>query len=191
MQLLTTLKDLDVDEAAAAVEAGGALIDLRPVDDYLDVHVRGSLALAYEFGPGLPSRARDCLPLDLPMILFADATSDLNNAAAALRGKGFSVLGALRDGLRTWSDRFGRPVSTEIVGAPPPGAVILDVNDPGANVPEGATTIPVERLWRSVDQIESSSPVTVVGGYGIRAALAVGILERAGVADVSFLRSRS
>lgn len=190
MQASITFKDLDLDEAADAVGAGAAFIDLRPLNEYLDVHIPDSLALVYEFGPGLPSRARDCLPLDLPLVLLDDPVSDLANAAAALRGKGFSVVGGLRDGLRVWGERFGPPRSTEIVIAPPSGALVLDVGDPGAEPPEGATSIPAEQLYRRVSELDAAE-VTVVAGYGIRAALAVGILERAGIADISLLRRRS
>ncbi|MDQ3964475.1 MAG: rhodanese-like domain-containing protein [Actinomycetota bacterium] len=190
MQTLTTLKDLDLEAAAAAVAAGGAFVDLRPVDEYLDVHIPASLALVYEFGPGLPSRARDCLPLDLPIVLLPDTASDLGNAAASLRGKGFSVLGALRDGLRAWADRFGHPASTELATAPPKDAFILDVGDPGATPPDDATTIPAEQLWNRIDEVDAPR-VAIVAGYGIRAALAIGILERAGIRDISFIRSRA
>ncbi len=91
----TTLRELDVDDARAYVDGGAALVDLRPVDDFLDVHVRGSLPLVYEFGPGMASRARDCLPLDLPLILLGTHDADVDNAAASLRGKGFAVLGTV------------------------------------------------------------------------------------------------
>ena len=187
---MTTLKDLDLDAAAAAVGAGAAFVDLRPVDEYLDVHIPASIALVYEFGPGLPSRARDCLPLDLPLVLLADATSDLTNASSALRGKGFSVLGTLRDGLRTWADRFGHPASTEITTAVGADALLLDVGDPGSDAPQGATKIAAEQLWNRIDEIDATR-VAVVAGYGIRAALAIGILERAGISDVSFYRSKA
>lgn len=190
MQALTTLKDLDLDDAAAAVAAGAAFIDLRPVNDYLDVHIPGSLALGYEFGPGLPSRARDCLPLDLPLILLEDAVSDLANAAPGLRGKGFSVVGSLPDGLRSWADRFGHPASTEVVSAPTTGALVLHVGDPGAAPPPDATSIPVEQLYSRVGELDVRA-VNVVAGYGIRAALAVGILERSGIAEVALLKTQA
>ena len=190
MQMLTTLKDLDLDDAAAAVQAGAAFVDLRPTNEYLDVHIKGSLALGYEFGPGLPSRARDCLPLDLPLILLADPTSDLDNAAAALRGKGFAVLGVLRDGLRAWGDRFGPPASTEVLTAPPEGVTILHVGDPGARPPKGALSIPLEQLYRRSSEIAADA-VAVVAGFGIRAGLAVGILERTGVSQVALLATKA
>ena len=188
--MLTTLKFLSLDEALGAIEAGAALVDLRNVDDYLDAHIRGSLALGYEFGPGMPSRARDCLPLELPLVLVEDPRSDVAHAAASLRGKGFAVLGSVRDGLGVWGRRFGPPASTERVTHAPNDTVVLDVVDPGARAPDGARRIPLEALWPQAEEL-APGPVAVVAGIGVRAALAVGILERAGVRDVSVLETKA
>lgn len=184
----TTLKDLAFLTATREVDRGAAFVDLRPVDAYLEVHIPGSLALPYEFGPGLASRARDCLPLDLPLVLLDDPDVGMTHVAASLRGKGFDVIGHVRNGLREWGKEHGPPRSTEIVTQPPSGTTVLHVGDPGARVPEGATVIPLERLWIRVDDL--SGPVTVVGGFGPRAALAIGILERAGFEPVDYLKAR-
>jgi hydroxyacylglutathione hydrolase len=189
MVVTSTLRTLGLEAAEAAVEEGAAYIDLRPIPEYLDVHIPGSLALLYEFGPGMASRARDCLPLNLPMVLLDDDTSDLVNAAASLRGKGFTVLGRLEGGVSTWAQTKRTPASTEVVTAQAEGATLLDVSDPGAPKPDGATTISIERLWTRVHELEGKGPVVVCAGRGIRAALAVGMLERAGV-DVAFWWAR-
>src|SRR5919106_2471843 len=176
---------LSFEDAAAAVERGAAFVALRPIESYLEVHTPGSLALLYEFGPGMASRARDCLPLSLPLVLLVDGGSDLMNAAASLRGKGFTVLGRLEGGVSEWAKAHGAPASTEVVDAAPEGATVLDVSDPGAPETDGAVTIPIERLWTRVNELEGKGPAVVHAGRGIRAALAVGMLERAGI-DVVF-----
>ncbi|HEY7874389.1 MAG TPA: rhodanese-like domain-containing protein, partial [Actinomycetota bacterium] len=146
MVVLTTLKTLDFDEAVALVEAGAAFIDLRPTDQYLAGHIPGSIPLLYEAGPGMPSRARDCLPLDLPLILMdaphgdsrdrlddrGVAQVDLANAAAALRGKGFSVLGVVESALERWRKEKGHLAVTDSPTSAPDVDVVLDVGDPGA-----------------------------------------------------------
>src|ERR671919_1352715 len=175
----STLKSLSLEVADSAVDEGAAFVDLRPIRDYLDVHVPGSLALLYEFGPGMASRARDCLPLSVPLVLLVDGGSDLMNAAASLRGKGFTVLGRLEGGVSEWAKAHGAPASTEVVDAAPEGATVLDVSDPGAPETDGAVTIPIERLWTRVNELEGKGPVVIHAGRGIRAALAVGTLERA------------
>jgi len=185
----TTLRDLDFDDAGTLVDEGAAFIDLRPVDAYLDVHVPGSLELLYEFGPGMAARARDCLPLDLALILLDFGDADLINAAAALRGKGFTVLGSVADGINAWAERRGPPGSTDVVrGAHAPEGLVLDVCDPGAERVPGAVRIPIEQLWRRVDEVASEPHVVVAAGAGVRGSLAVGILERAGVNDIVFWR---
>src|SRR5918992_898742 len=138
MVATSTLKSLSLEVADAAVDQGAAFVDLRPIRDYLDVHIPGSPALLYEFGPGMASRARDCLPLSLPLVLLDDGGLDLMNAAASLRGKGFTVLGRLEGGVSEWAKAHGAPASTEVVNAPAKDATILDVSDPGAPKPPDA-----------------------------------------------------
>jgi rhodanese-related sulfurtransferase len=188
----TVLKTLEFDDALAGADAGAAFIDLRPVDDYLDVHIPGSLALLYEFGPGMPARARDCLPLDLPLMLLVSENANMANAAAALRGKGFTVLGEVPDAINAWASARGAPASTEVVSGPnAPDGTLVDVGDPGAPRPDGAVRIPVEKLWPRVSEIPRGAPVVVVSGYGVRAALAIGMLERAGVEGIVLWRART
>jgi rhodanese-related sulfurtransferase len=182
------VQELPFEEASAAVDHGAAFVDLRPIESYLEVHIRGSFALLYEFGPGMASRARDCLPLSLPLVLLDLGHGDLVNAAASLRGKGFTVLGMVPDGINQWAAAGGSPVSTEIVG--PGRGLVLDVGDPGADPGEEAQRIPVESLWGRAPELDSDESITVVSGYGVRAALAVGILERFGH-DVAVWHARN
>lgn len=190
MTVTSTLKDVSFEAGSVLVREGAAFVDLRPVPAYLDVHIPGSLCLPYEFGPGLAGRARDCLPLDLALLLLddADAGADVVHAAASLRGKGFDVLGRVRDGLRQWGQTHGPPRSTEIVTRVPEGSTALDVGDPGSAVPEGSTRIPIEQLWIRTGEL--SGPVAIAAGFGVRSALAVGILEHAGFEDLFFFQTR-
>ena len=188
MIVTTTLKSLDFDEALGVVEHGGAFVDLRPLDDYLEVHIPGSLSLQYEKGPGLGSRARDCLPLDLPLVILDLDAADPMRAAAALRGKGFSVVGSVADGLNRWAEARENPISTETVesGVAPVGGRILDVGDRGAGRDAADVHIPLEQLWDRIDELQGQGGIVVAAGYGVRAALAVGMLERAGIEQIAF-----
>jgi rhodanese-related sulfurtransferase len=187
--VLTTLKTIDFDTAARLVDEGAAFVDLRATDDYLARHIPGSIPLLYEAGPGMPSRARDCLPLDLPLILLDAPRVDMANAAAGLRGKGFSVLGMAPDALERWRAERGGLAATGMPPAPPDVDVALDVGDPGARPPEGTLRLPVENLWKELDKLEGVGRIVVISGVGVRAALAVGMLERAGVKKVQIWRS--
>lgn len=192
MAVTTTVKRLTFDEALEVVEMGGAFVDLRPTAPYLDAHVPGSLDVMYESGPGMSTRARDCLPLSIPYVLLDLGHGDLALATAALRGKGFNVVGSVQDGLNQWAGKGRRIASTEILsGELPAGVTILHVADPGAKAPDGAVTIPADDLWPRLDELDRSKRVVVVAGWGVRAGLAVGILERNGFEDVVIWRRGS
>ena len=191
MPVATTLKKLPFDAALHHLDEGAAFVDLRPTAEYLDVHVPGALALLFEFGPGMATRARECIPLDVPLVLLEDDSSDLRHAAASLRGKGFSVPGYTSDAINQWVATSHRPASTEVIDSTrAPGGLILDVADPGASPPESALRVPADGLWRSSGDLARHSRIVVAAGYGVRAALAVGILELAGVADVAFWKTK-
>src|SRR3990170_3212430 len=121
MLTTSTLKTLDFDEALALVDAGACFLDVRDVQSYLDVHIPGSIELLYESGPGFNSRARDCIPLDVPLVLLDLGRADMVQAAAALRGKGFEILGKVDDGVNRWAERRGTPASTEVEFVRPEG----------------------------------------------------------------------
>ena len=190
MPVATTLRELAFDDALELLDSGAAFVDLRPINEYLDVHVPGALALLFEFGPGMATRARDCIPLDVPLVLLEDDSSDLPHAAASLRGKGFSVPGYTTDAINRWAES-GRPASTEVIeGTRSPSGIILDVADPGARAPADSVRVPADELWRHSGELASHSRVVIASGYGVRAALAVGILELAGIAEVAVWNTR-
>jgi rhodanese-related sulfurtransferase len=183
------LRRLEFDEAMAEFDEGASLVDLRAVDDYLDVHVPGSLSLLFERGPGMPSRARDCLPLSLRLILVDLGGIDVEFAAASLRSKGFDVIGSLPDAINQWANNGGKPGSTDVVTQQSvPDGLVLDVADPGAKAPNGAKRVPMDELWERIDEVDDERRVVIAAGAGVRAAMGVGMLERAGVEEVVFWR---
>jgi rhodanese-related sulfurtransferase len=187
----STIREISLEEAEHHVSGSSVYVDLKPVDEYLDVHVPGSLSLEYEFGPGMPSRARDCIPLDVGFVLLDHGGLDMTAVAAGLRGKGFTVHGYLRDGLRTWAEAEGTPASSEVVETPePPEGTLLSVGDPGSVLPEGSLYIPIERLWQRIDEVQGD-PVVIIAGRGIRAALAIGMFERMTDRQLLFWRRRA
>ena len=184
MVTTSTLRSLSLSEAIPHVDAGAAFVDLRDVRSYLEVHIPGSLSLLYETGPGFQSRARDCVPLEVTLILMARDGVEMVHAASSLRGRGFNVVGVVDDAVNEWAKWCGTPASTETYRGPRPRrSLVLDVSDPGVVGAEDATSIPVEQLWGRVHEIAAEPKVVVASGYGVRAALAVGILERGGVKE--------
>ena len=188
MPVGTTIRSLDYETAQAVIDGGGVYIDMRPVTSYLEVHIPGSIELLYEAGPGFAARARDCLPLDLHLVLLEDERVDSSAAAAALRGKGFDVVGSLADGINEWARAHGTPASTDILEQLPDGVRLLHVGDPGAVAPQDATVIPIERLAARISELGDPGRIVVIAGVGVRAALGIGILERHGF-EPAFLKS--
>ncbi|MDQ3661011.1 MAG: hypothetical protein M3454_08160 [Actinomycetota bacterium] len=189
---ISTLRQLSFESADKLVGEGASYVDLRAIDSYLEVHIPGSLGLVYEFGPGLAGRARDCVPLSLPLVLLEAPNANLNNAAASLRGKGFTVLGALADGVNAWINVHGAPSSTEVVeGHVAPDAFVLDISDPGRIVEDADVTIPAELLWDRATELRDKGLIALAAGFGVRAGLAVGILERAGVSELLFWKTKA
>ncbi len=188
MIIPTTLRTLAFEEALAQVrDEGAAFVDLRPIDSYLEVHIPGSLELLYEFGPGMAARARDCVPLSVPLVLLELSSGDVLHAAASLRGKGFTVLGKVDDAINRWAQDDQPLASTKVIeGADRPEGTVLDVVEPGLLVAEPSHRIPLELLWQRVHEIDLGGRVAVAAGFGVRAALAVGILERAGAQEIVF-----
>ena len=190
MSVTATLKKLEFSHALDRIDEGAVFIDLRPTEAYLEVHVPGSVSLVYEWGPGMSTRARDCIPLSTPLILIEDESVDMVHAAASLRGKGFEIEGVVDDAVNNWVASGGKPASTEVLtGKEPPGGLLLDVADPGAKAPEGATRIPADLLWKRSEEFAAERRVTIVAGYGVRAGLAIGILEHAGVRSTLFWKT--
>jgi hydroxyacylglutathione hydrolase len=190
MLIETTLRELEFEQAMTAFDEGAALIDFREVNDYLDVHVPGSISLLFESGPGMNTRARDCIPLKTSLVLLDFGGIDMPQAAAALRGKGFDVLGSTGDAINEWVRSGGKPGSTEVVSqmAAPRGFVV-DVADPGAKAPPDVVRIPMEQLWSRAEELGSERRVVIAAGAGVRAAMAVGMLELAGVSEIIFWRT--
>lgn len=192
MVATSTLKTLSFSAALRHINEGAAFVDLRSVKSYLETHIPGSLSLLYEKGPGFQSRARDCIPLEVPLILLDLDGVDMMNAGSSLRGRGFSVPGFVPNGLNEWVKCYGTPASTDTYRGPrPKHGLVLDVADPGTTGTGDATRIPIEQLWARRHEVAKEPRVVVASGYGVRAALAVGILERAGVDETIVWETRA
>lgn len=141
----------------------------------------------FEAGPGFAGRARDLLPLDARLILLDHGESPLDVAAAMLRGKGLEVTGY--SDVSEWPQR----TSTRDVMLGEQGTTrLVDVGDPGTLAPPSPAEykfISVETLWRRDVDLDTVD-VGVLAGWGVRAATAIGILEKRGVEKLVFVRTR-
>lgn len=192
MMTTTTLRALTPERVSHLLRSEGLAIDLRAPADYLGAHLPGSIPLLFEAGPGLGGRARDLLPLDARLVLLEDATSPLDKAADALRGKGFEVVGYLPGGIGAWKE----PVAGTAVIALENTAhdmALVDVADPGTQVNVAWRTplrIPAEQLWGRAGELDPTVGLGVLAGWGVRAAAAIGILEHMGFTKLTYVRTR-
>ena len=190
--MTTTLKALTADRVRQLVRAEGIVIDLRPPADYLSGHIPGSVPLLYEAGPGLGGRARDLLPLDARLVLLEDATSPLDKAADAFRGKGYEVVGYFPGGVAAWPDAAGGTPVLPLANAQP-GMRLINVADPGTQAPPtwpNLVFIPAEELWSRAGELDREERLGVLAGWGVRACAAVGILEHLGFRALTYVRTR-
>ncbi|HEU4480992.1 MAG TPA: hypothetical protein VFS18_03830, partial [Actinomycetota bacterium] len=97
------------------------------------------------------------------------------------------VQGFVPDGLRAWGERNGAPASSEVhEGDAVPEGTVLDVGDPGVRRVEDATLLSVERMWTEAHRLADREPVVILAGRGVCAAMAIGMLERAGIERIVF-----
>lgn len=189
---MPTLRNLSADRVREILDGGALCIDLRPTEQYLAEHVPASIPLLYEAGPGLGGRARDLLPLDSRLVLLDDGVSPMERAADSFRGKGFEVVGYRSGGPEAWP---GNPVTTPTirVAEAPDVLALIDVADPGMALPPDCTVaarIPAERLWARSGELGRSWNLGIVAGWGVRAAAAIGILEKLGFTNLTLVRTR-
>lgn len=185
-----TIRALDERRVRRVLDEDGLLIDLRSTERWLVRHVAGSIPLLFEAGPGLGGRARDLLPLDARLVLLDDGASPLEPAAAALRGKGFEVVGFLPGGVGSWPKPDVRETPAVPVERAGPDLVLVHVGDPGTLPVPGARRLPAELLWKRAGELDPAARTGVLAGYGVWAAAAVGILERIGFGDLTLVRTR-
>ena len=173
------------------------MIDLRPIGEYLERHIQGSIPLLFELGPGLGGRARDLLPLDARLILLEDGSSSLEYAAASFRGKGFDVAGYVPNAIDSLEAKKMAASKVSNIGewdevSGGRASILLDVKDPGTTaISPRHLSIPVERLWVRAPEIDPRVRTGVVAGWGVRAAAAIGILEHLGFQDLVYVRTRA
>jgi hydroxyacylglutathione hydrolase len=175
--------------ASRLLQGGAVLVDVRPVTEYADGHVPGSLSIPLRdaFATWLGWLA----PHDQPLLVIRSADQDPAEVAWPAVKIGYdNLLGELAGGIAAWT-AAGLPVTaTPLVGPETVvGPEVLDVRQaaeyvsghlPGARhvelgaLPAGAADLP-------------DRPVVVMCSHGERAATGASVLERAGRENVSVL----
>jgi hydroxyacylglutathione hydrolase len=184
------LAPLTVDQVRTLQDAGGQVVDVRPVVDYAAGHIPGSLAIPLRgaFATWLGWLVSDPAT---PLVIVAGPGQDLSEVIWQALKIGYGNLaGTLAGGVPAW-EAAGRPAAATPLLTPgqvDPAAVI-DVRQAGeyaAGHLPGARNIELGALTSQAAGVEGRLAVTMCG-HGERAATAASVLERAGHTAVAIL----
>ena len=175
---------------------GAQLLDVRDSADYEGAHITNSLNIG--LGGRFATFAGILLAKDVPIVLIAEPGRE-EEAAMRLGRIGFDhVAGFLEGGMASLE---GRPDVTSRTDRITPAALqerlvlaeapaVLDVrteNEFLESKIKGSRNIPVNRLEERVKEVPNDTPVVVYCESGYRSSMALGILERQGLTNVSHL----
>ena len=166
------------------------MLDVRSSAEYANGHIEGSLNIG--LGGQFASWAGTMIPLHTAIIIVADAPVQIDEAVLRLARVGIeSVIGYLRDGLKTWTDAGFKCVQANMLSASQlkqlfdagDDLFVLDVRRSGefisGHVPK-AVNIPLAELSSKISQLPKDRALTIICASGYRSSIANGILERAG-----------
>ncbi len=189
------LKPLTVSETLSLVDHEAQLLDTRPATEFEGAHVRGALNVG--LGGSFATWCGTVLDRERPVVLIAEPGREVE-AATRLGRIGFDMVAGYLDGGMQAVD--GRPDLVEriervtagsacelLASASPPALIdVRSVREFGEGHIDGALNLPLSQLGeRLADVPDRALLVYCAGGY--RSSLAVSMLRRAGVADVSNL----
>ena len=188
---LPSLTALTADEVAQVMDAGGAVVDVRPGREYDQAHIPGSYSVGIEGSVSawvgwLVARGR-------PIVLAGGTEGHHRDAQRQLLRIGFdTIAGALNGGMDAWR-ASGRELSSFqtvdvedlaawVLSAEP--MTVVDARDEhewvGGHVP-GAVHLYVPDIPHHADEIPRHAPVAVHCASGYRAGIAASLLEQAGL----------
>jgi hydroxyacylglutathione hydrolase len=186
---LPALAQLDLDTVRNHLDAGGALVDARPIANFAAAHVPGSLSVQHR--NVFASWFGWLVPLDRAVVFILDHDTDRSDLVRQCLAVGHDdLLGELHGGIDAWA-AAGLPIeATPLVSADHMAATVLDIRQQNewdeGHVP-GAIHVELGDLANTSVPDE---PVTVMCGHGERAMSGASILQAAGHRDVSVLASR-
>jgi rhodanese-related sulfurtransferase len=162
---------------------GGAILDVRAVEEFAAGHARGALNVPVD-GGSFPTKAGFVLPPDDRVVIHSESAEQAARAARGLRAVGiFDLAGYL---LGPPSEERLAPVELEelqrLIEAE--DVVVLDVREPHERdegyIP-GSRNIPYRLVREWADDLQGGKPVITICSSGSRAGVAASVLSAAGV----------
>jgi glyoxylase-like metal-dependent hydrolase (beta-lactamase superfamily II)/rhodanese-related sulfurtransferase len=180
------LTALDLANVRRLLDDGGALIDVRPIEQFAAGHIPGSLSI--ELRPQFASWLGWLVGRNRPLVFVTDADTDRAELVRQCLTIGYEHLGGELDGgIGAW-ETAGQPLEqTPLVPAPRVSGLVLDVRQDaeyeGGHLP-GAAHVELGSLPAARANLDSG-PLTVMCGHGQRAMTAASLLGAAGRTEVS------
>lgn len=190
LDALDAPRALDAAQAKEHLQKGAIVLDVRSSAEYANGHIEGALNIG--LGGQFASWAGTLIPLYTPIIIVANTQAQIDEAVLRLARVGIeSVIGYLRDGIKTWLDAGFKCVQANMLSASQlkqlfdaeEDLFVLDVRRSGefvsGHVPK-AVNIPLAELSSKISQLPKDRTLTIICASGYRSSIANGILERAG-----------
>jgi glyoxylase-like metal-dependent hydrolase (beta-lactamase superfamily II)/rhodanese-related sulfurtransferase len=161
----------------------GALLDVRPAEDFAAGHAKGALSVPVA-GGGFATKAAFVLPEGERVVIHADSDADAERAARGLRSVGiFDLAGYVLDPPAQETSAFLE--LAELDGLLESGEVeVLDVREPHERdqgyIP-GSRNIPYRLVRDWADDLDGGKPVVTICSSGSRAGVAASVLTAAGI----------
>jgi rhodanese-related sulfurtransferase/glyoxylase-like metal-dependent hydrolase (beta-lactamase superfamily II) len=170
------------------------LVDIRPRRVFAEGNIPGSIGI--ELSDTLGAWVGWLLPFNAPLVLVADADTDVDRAAVLLAQIGFDDIRGVLRGVARW-EREGGPVQRhrvvglrDVAEAIATGAVaqVLDVRAPdewaGGHLDGAIHRYLPDLLAGPPEGLDPARPVWVVCDVGTRASMAANLLRQAGFEPV-------
>jgi hydroxyacylglutathione hydrolase len=169
---------------AALIDPDIWIVDVRPRDQYLGGHIPGSLSI--EWGSSFAPWTGWLVPFGEPVHLILGPLQDPVWAATELGRIGYRVSGATTDLAGIDLTKGRTAAEGELADALASGVTVVDVRDPS----ERKTAHIAGTVHQYVPDLRESIPgeseeVWLVCESGFRAAIAAGLVERAGRTPVT------
>jgi hydroxyacylglutathione hydrolase len=181
---------LDAAQVKGHLQKGAIILDVRSSAEYANGHIEGSLNIG--LGGQFASWAGTLIPLSTPIIILANTQAQIDEAVLRLARVGIeSVIGYLRDGLKTWTDAGFKCGQANVLSVSQlkqlfdagENLFVLDVRRSGefaAGHVREAVNIPLAELPGKISRLPRDRALTVICASGYRSSIANGILEREG-----------
>lgn len=178
---------MNAQQAAAALDAGVVIVDLRPPRGFATAHVPGAINLQFNRAD-LADRAELVLPRTLQLVVHAEPEPVARVAQEILENAGYTVLGYLDGGLKAWREATLAVATMSLLDVDALHErlhhwVVIDAREPfeyrHGHI-AGALPIPSMQAWYIARDQVPQGPLAVYCADQVRSSLVASILRRHG-----------